>query len=56
MMLGAVRRRLAERQVRGGEVAEAPWGTRTSIALSGGGTLALYQPRHPTALGLPPAP
>ena len=30
-------------------------GTRTSIALSSGGTLGLYQPLHPTALGLPPA-
>jgi hypothetical protein len=53
--LGAAMRRLAERQVRCGEVAEAPWGTRTTIALPSGGTLGLYQPRHPTALGLPPA-
>jgi len=35
-----------------GEVAEAPWGSRTSIRLPSGGTLGLYQPRHSTALGL----
>jgi hypothetical protein len=27
------------------------WGSITHIALPGGGTLGLYQPKHPTALG-----
>src|SRR5215467_6386484 len=33
-------------------VMEAPWGLATSIQLPGGGVLGLYQPKHPTALGL----
>jgi catechol 2,3-dioxygenase-like lactoylglutathione lyase family enzyme len=28
------------------------WGIRTSIRLPGGGRLGLYQPQHPTAMGL----
>ena len=28
------------------------WGASTAIKLPGGGELGLYQPRHPTALGL----
>jgi len=35
-----------------GEVTEARWGSVTSIHLPGGGELGLYQPKHPTALGL----
>jgi len=31
-------------------------GRRTTMTLPSGGTLGLYQPRHPTALGLSPAP
>lgn len=31
---------------------EAPWGSATTIHLPGGGELGLYQPKHPTALGL----
>ncbi len=34
------------------EVAEAAWGTKTTILLPGGGEIGLYQPRHATALGL----
>ncbi|HEX4105383.1 MAG TPA: hypothetical protein VHX92_04050 [Rhizomicrobium sp.] len=30
----------------------ARWGSVTKIALPGGGQVGLYQPRHPTALGL----
>jgi catechol 2,3-dioxygenase-like lactoylglutathione lyase family enzyme len=30
----------------------ARWGSITKIALPGGGQVGLYQPRHPTALGL----
>ena len=35
-----------------GAVTEARWGSTTAIDLPGGGTLGLYQPKHPTALGL----
>ncbi len=31
-------------------VQEASWGSFTTIALPGGGSLGLYQPRHPTAI------
>ena len=34
------------------EIAEERWGIRTTIKLPSGGELGLYQPRHPTALGL----
>ena len=33
-------------------VTNQPWGASTAIKLPGGGELGLYQPRHPTALGL----
>ncbi len=42
---------LAERGVDCSEVEEARWGSVTKIRLPGGGTVGLYQPRHPTALG-----
>jgi catechol 2,3-dioxygenase-like lactoylglutathione lyase family enzyme len=31
---------------------EEPWGIRTTIKLPSGGEIGLYQPTHPTALGL----
>ncbi|MFI6595175.1 VOC family protein [Nonomuraea sp. NPDC050536] len=31
---------------------QARWGVLTSITLPGGGTLGLYEPRHPTAIDL----
>ena len=34
------------------EVQEARWGSITKIRLPGGGEVGLYQPKHPTALGL----
>ena len=34
------------------EVTEATWGLKTTIELPGGGEIGLYQPTHPTALGL----
>lgn len=43
---------LAAKNVKCSPVAEAPWGLRTTIHLPSGGELGLYQPRHPTALGL----
>jgi catechol 2,3-dioxygenase-like lactoylglutathione lyase family enzyme len=33
------------------DITEARWGTITRIHLPGGGTLGLYQPKHPTAIG-----
>lgn len=43
---------LEEKGVRCAEVREERWGSVTSVALPGGGQVGLYQPRHPTALGL----
>jgi catechol 2,3-dioxygenase-like lactoylglutathione lyase family enzyme len=34
------------------EVEEARWGSITKMQLPGGGAVGLYQPKHPTALGL----
>jgi catechol 2,3-dioxygenase-like lactoylglutathione lyase family enzyme len=34
------------------EVQEERWGSITKIRLPGGGEVGLYQPKHPTALGL----
>jgi len=34
------------------EVQEARWGSITKIPLPGGGRVGLYQPKHPTAIGL----
>jgi hypothetical protein len=31
---------------------KARWGSKTTIRLPGGGAIGLYQPAHPTALGL----
>lgn len=33
-------------------VEQARWGSITKIPLPGGGTIGLYQPKHPTALDL----
>jgi len=43
---------LGEKGVSCSEVQEARWGSLTRILLPGGGTVGLYQPRHPTALSL----
>jgi hypothetical protein len=34
------------------EVKEARWGSITKMGLPGGGEIGLYQPKHPTALGM----
>lgn len=44
---------LAEKGVRCSEVHEERWGSITRIQLPGGGKIGLYQPKHPTAIGLP---
>jgi catechol 2,3-dioxygenase-like lactoylglutathione lyase family enzyme len=43
---------LAKKGVKCSEVQEARWGSITKMRLPGGGELGLYQPKHPTALGL----
>jgi len=48
--LRSERAALAEQGVRCSDVEEARWGSVTKIQLPGGGTVGLYQPKHPTAL------
>jgi hypothetical protein len=43
---------LAKKNVKCSEVHEERWGSTTTISLPGGGKIGLYQPKHPTALGL----
>ncbi|HLQ51475.1 MAG TPA: hypothetical protein VK129_08255 [Terriglobales bacterium] len=43
---------LAKKDVKCSEVQEAPWGSITKMRLPGGSELRLYQPKHPTAVGL----
>ena len=45
---------LAEKHVECSAVKEERWGSVTKIGLPGGGEVGLYQPKHPTALGLAP--
>jgi catechol 2,3-dioxygenase-like lactoylglutathione lyase family enzyme len=43
---------LETKKVQCTKIDEAPWGIKTTIKLPGGGEIGLYQPKHPTALGL----
>jgi catechol 2,3-dioxygenase-like lactoylglutathione lyase family enzyme len=43
---------LAKKDVKCSAVQEARWGSITKMQLPGGGEVGLYQPKHPTALGL----
>ncbi len=43
---------LAKKGVKCSAVHEERWGSITKIRLPGGGRIGLYQPKHPTALGL----
>ncbi|HMD07792.1 MAG TPA: VOC family protein [Candidatus Acidoferrum sp.] len=43
---------LAEKKVMCSAVHEERWGSIMKIRLPGGGEIGLYQPKHPTALGL----
>lgn len=43
---------LAEKGVKCSEVQEARWGSITKMRLPSGAEVGLYQPKHPTALGL----
>jgi catechol 2,3-dioxygenase-like lactoylglutathione lyase family enzyme len=44
--------RLGKKGVKCSEVHEERWGSITRMQLPGGGKVGLYQPKHPTALGL----
>jgi len=44
--------RLGKKGVKCSEVHEERWGSITRMQLPGGGNVGLYQPKHPTALGL----
>jgi hypothetical protein len=48
--LNAEVKSLVARGVSCSPVEEARWGSITKIALPGGGTIGLYQPKHPMAL------
>ncbi len=43
---------LAKKGVKCSKVEEQRWGSITKMRLPGGGEIGLYQPKHPTALGL----
>jgi len=43
---------LAKKGVKCSKVEEPRWGSITKMQLPGGGEVGLYQPKHPTALGL----
>ncbi len=43
---------LAKKEVKCSKVQEERWGSITKMRLPGGGEVGLYQPKHPTALGL----
>jgi catechol 2,3-dioxygenase-like lactoylglutathione lyase family enzyme len=43
---------LAKKDVKCSAVQEARWGSITKMQLPSGGEVGLYQPKHPTALGL----
>ncbi len=43
---------LAKKGVTCSAIQEERWGSITRIPLPGGGTIGLYQPKHPTALNL----
>jgi catechol 2,3-dioxygenase-like lactoylglutathione lyase family enzyme len=43
---------LKQKGVTHSEIEEARWGSIARINLPGGGQIGLYQPKHPTALGL----
>ena len=42
---------LKQQKVKFGPLKNERWGILTEIELPGGGTIGLYQPKHPTAIG-----
>jgi hypothetical protein len=49
--LTATMESLKGKNVKCAPVKEERWGSLTTISLPGGGTIGLYQPKHPTAIG-----
>ena len=43
---------LVKKNVKCSTIEKARWGSITKIPLPGGGKVGLYEPKHPTALGL----
>lgn len=43
---------LKSKRVSCSPVEQAPWGIKTTVQLPSGGKIGLYQPQHPTAIGL----
>jgi catechol 2,3-dioxygenase-like lactoylglutathione lyase family enzyme len=55
LMCDDLRAEMSELSALGGscsDVREERWGSITRLQLPGGGQIGLYQPKHPTALGL----
>jgi hypothetical protein len=50
--LEATVRKLQSKRIACRPVTDEGWGLLTSLTLPGGGAVGLYQPRHPTALGI----
>jgi hypothetical protein len=50
--IGAAVRELNDKGVRCSAVKDEGWGLVTSLQLPGGDELGLYEPKHPTAIGL----
>jgi catechol 2,3-dioxygenase-like lactoylglutathione lyase family enzyme len=50
--LNAVIASLTDKNVKCTRVVKAPWGKKTTLKLPSGGEIGLYQPSHPTAIGL----
>jgi hypothetical protein len=50
--LAATMAQLRSKNVECEPVTEAPWGIKTTFRLPSGGEIGLYQPAHPTAIGL----
>jgi len=50
--LPATIRSLQTKKVSCSEVIEAEWGITTTVKLPSGGSIGLYQPKHPTAIAL----
>lgn len=49
--VGAFRAEMAAKNGACSELEEQRWGSITRLTLPGGGSIGVYQPRHPTVLG-----
>jgi len=57
LMCDDLKSQIAALQAKGvpcSKVHQERWGSITKVRLPGGGEVGLYQPKHPTALALPP--